>query len=185
MNSGKFAGAFARWAGENRERGEIPRQDRCCDAERRAGCHWIDSEKAARRDEAQSEDLPAKCVSNLRPVAGLDLHAYRDWHKERYVPEARAAAGVPRGRAALAMLNQSRDISARAAVSRVFMSCRGKTCVFPWIGECVAERAGVGWYPTAARCGSRQPTGSAVPDGLRPPRPSPWARASASPGTGV
>jgi len=53
--------------GENRERGVIPRQDRCCDAERRAMSHWMDSEKAAGSDEAQSEDLPAEKVSFLRP----------------------------------------------------------------------------------------------------------------------
>ena len=93
--------------GENRERGVNPRQDRCCDAERRAGCHWIDSEKAARRDEAQSEDLPVKRVSNLRP-------------KERYVPEARDCGGA-RGWAVLAMLNHSRDISVQAGVSRFFL----------------------------------------------------------------
>ena len=84
LNSGKFAGAAARGAVENRERGANPRQDRCCDVERRALSHWIDSEKAARRVETQSEDLPAKRVSNLRP-------------KERYVPEARATAGMPVG----------------------------------------------------------------------------------------
>ena len=70
--------------GENRERGANPRQDRCCDAERRAICHWNRSEKAVRRDEAQSEDLPANRVSNLRP-------------KERYVPVARTAVGAPTG----------------------------------------------------------------------------------------
>ena len=84
LNSGKFAGAAAQGAVENRERGANPRQDRCCDVERRALSHWIDSEKAARRVETQSEDLPAKRVSNLRP-------------KERYVPEARATAGMPAG----------------------------------------------------------------------------------------
>ena len=31
-------------------------------------CHWSQSEKAARRDEAQSEDLPVEKISNLRPI---------------------------------------------------------------------------------------------------------------------
>ena len=99
--------------GENRERGANPRQDRCCDAERRAICHWNRSEKAVRRDEAQSEDLPANRVSNLRP-------------KERYVPVARTAVGGSHGRAALAMLYRSRDISVLAGISCFFMLFPGK-----------------------------------------------------------
>ena len=83
LNSGKFAGAAAQGAVENRERGANPRQDRCCMGERRADAIGA-SREGARRDEPESEDLPAKRVSNLRP-------------KERYVPEARATAGMPVG----------------------------------------------------------------------------------------
>ena len=66
---------LARW--DNRERGVNPRQDRCCDAERRAYAPLAFAEKAARSDDAKSEDLPVERISFLRT-------------KERYVPVARS-----------------------------------------------------------------------------------------------
>ena len=74
--------------------GHVDRRQRRRDGFRQAGCAsyflevpWPleDSEKAARRDDAQSEDLPAKRVSILRT-------------KERYVPDVCAAVGDPHGR---------------------------------------------------------------------------------------
>ena len=47
-----------------RERSENLRQDRCCEVESRAICHWPMAEKTARNVEAESEDLPDKCVSD-------------------------------------------------------------------------------------------------------------------------
>ena len=61
----------------------------------------------------------------------------------------------------------------------LFHALSGKAFVFPMIGALVAERAGAGWYPAAARCGSRLPTGSAVPEGRA--ATSPWTR----PGSGA
>jgi len=49
------------------------------------------------------------------------------------------------------MLNPSRDISVLAGVSRVFSALLRENLCFPGGRRIGAERAGVGWYPTAAR----------------------------------
>ena len=119
-----------------------------------------ESEKAARRDDAQSEDLPVKRVSILRP-------------KDRYVPDACAAVGVSHGR--------------RMQCS-VFAGRIGFGPYVPFFCICFPEDvlfsgSSAHWSPSAPKpagtrrqreCGSRPPAGSAVPDGRRL-RPSPWA----------
>ena len=47
-----------------RERSANLRQDRCCEVESRAICHWPMAGKTARNVEAESEDLPDKYVSD-------------------------------------------------------------------------------------------------------------------------
>ena len=65
MNIGKFAGA-----GEGRlkrERGENPRQDRCCVGERCARCHWRKAEKARVAVNPSQKTCPWIKYQFLRP----------------------------------------------------------------------------------------------------------------------
>ena len=88
----------------------------------------------------------------------------------------RVAAGLPAG-GACDTVSVAGYIGAGRCMSRFFCPFKGKPAFSHWIGALVAKRAGVGWYPTAARRGSRPPTGSAVPDGFGLSHPSPWVPA--------
>jgi hypothetical protein len=156
--------------------GHVDRRQRRRDGFRQAGCAsyflevpWPleDSEKAARRDDAQSEDLPAKRVSILRT-------------KERYVPDVCAAVGDPPW-AAYAM-RHVRGMYRLWPIHPAFCICFPEDILF--------SGSSAHWSPSAPtpagtrrqrECGSRPPTGSAVSDGRGPP-PSPWER---RPGFGV
>ena len=70
--------------GENRERSEILRQDRCCEAELRKRAIGRKAEKASASGDAESEDLPA-CARIPSPDQGwigprrvcLRAHAFK------------------------------------------------------------------------------------------------------------
>ena len=100
--------------------------------------------------------------------------AYRFFGLKRDMFLVRARLRVFRQRAALVILCIHGIYRIMAGMSR-FLCVPGKPS-FSRHRRIGAERADAGWYPAAARCGSRQPTGSAVPDGRRLSPCPPWAR---------
>ena len=134
-----------------REWGAIPQQDRCCDAEPSARCHWPSGREGAQGDEAKSENLPADRVL-LSSVSKKDMFRFRREAAAKYVlrdvsaknliypvfyVRSHCVAGqIPR-HAALWCANADRPVGQGALFDRFFL----KPGVSKAVGLVIAARA--------------------------------------------